>query len=76
MTDIVILVGGRGERLGNLTSQVPKPLIKIKDKRGSIHQMAAMVNKTNSFNGWDYWHYKNKNKKLESIDVLRNKLRG
>ena len=49
--------------------------IRIDDKRGSIHQIAALVNKTSSFNGWDYWHYKNKDKKLESIDVLRNKLR-
>ena len=49
--------------------------IRIDDDRGSIHQIAALVNKTSSFNGWDYWHYKNKDQKLESIDVLRNKLR-
>ncbi len=29
---IIILCGGRGSRLGNLTKRVPKPLIKINDK--------------------------------------------
>ena len=33
MNDIVILVGGKGSRLGKLTKKNPKPLIKIKDKR-------------------------------------------
>ena len=33
MTDAVILVGGRGSRLGNQTLKIPKPLIKIQDKR-------------------------------------------
>ncbi|MAV82525.1 MAG: DNA methyltransferase [Pelagibacteraceae bacterium] len=50
--------------------------IKIDGNRGSIHKVAAIVNKTSSFNGWDYWHYKNKNKELESIDELRKKLRN
>ena len=30
--DLVILVGGRGTRLGKITNNVPKPLIKIDDK--------------------------------------------
>ncbi len=33
MTDAVILVGGRGKRLGKLTLNTPKPLIKINNKR-------------------------------------------
>ena len=33
MNDIVILVGGKGSRLGKLTKKNPKPLLKIKDKR-------------------------------------------
>ena len=33
MTDVVILVGGRGKRLGKLTLNTPKPLIKINNKR-------------------------------------------
>ena len=33
MTDAVILVGGRGNRLGKITSKIPKPLIKIEDKK-------------------------------------------
>ena len=32
MNDAVILVGGRGRRLGKLTNKIPKPLIKIGDK--------------------------------------------
>ena len=32
MNDAVILVGGRGKRLGKLTNKIPKPLIKIGDK--------------------------------------------
>ena len=33
MTDIVILVGGRGKRLGKITHKTPKPLIIINKKR-------------------------------------------
>ena len=33
MTDAVILVGGRGKRLGIFTKNIPKPLIKINNKR-------------------------------------------
>ena len=33
MTDIVILVGGRGKRLGKITRKTPKPLIMINKKR-------------------------------------------
>ena len=33
MTDIVILVGGRGKRLGEITHKTPKPLIIINKKR-------------------------------------------
>ena len=29
MTDLVILVGGKGKRLGDITLKTPKPLIKI-----------------------------------------------
>ena len=32
MTDLVILVGGRGKRLGKITNSIPKPLIKINNK--------------------------------------------
>ena len=30
--DAVILVGGKGTRLGNLTKKIPKPLLKINNK--------------------------------------------
>jgi len=33
MTDAVILVGGRGTRLGKITKKTPKPLIRIENKR-------------------------------------------
>ena len=33
MNDLVILVGGRGERLGKITKHTPKPLIKIRNKK-------------------------------------------
>lgn len=33
MNDLVVLVGGRGKRLGSITRYTPKPLIKIKDKK-------------------------------------------
>lgn len=33
MTDAVILVGGRGTRLGEITKKTPKPLIKFENKR-------------------------------------------
>jgi histidinol-phosphate phosphatase family protein len=33
MTDLVILVGGKGKRLGKLTKYTPKPLIQIKNKK-------------------------------------------
>ena len=33
MTDIVVLVGGRGKRLGKITHKTPKPLIMINKKR-------------------------------------------
>ena len=32
MTDLVILVGGKGKRLGKLTKKIPKPLIRINKK--------------------------------------------
>ena len=31
MNDLVILVGGRGKRLGKVTKHTPKPLVKIKN---------------------------------------------
>ena len=30
--DIVVLVGGRGTRLGKITKKIPKPLIKVNNK--------------------------------------------
>ena len=49
--------------------------ISYENERGSIHKIAAKVNNTSSFNGWDYWHYEDKSKKLISIDEIRKKIR-
>ena len=50
--------------------------ISYKNERGSIHKIAAKVNKTSSFNGWDYWHYEDKKKNLVCIDEIRKKMRN
>ena len=36
---IIILCGGRGKRLGNITSKIPKPLIKV----GKISIIGSLV---------------------------------
>lgn len=44
-------------------------------KAGSIHSLAASLLERESCNGWTFWHYLRKSKKLETIDVLRQKMR-
>ena len=39
--------------------------------RGSIHIMAAKIQKVASFNGWDYWSAEKKDGTLVSIDEVR-----
>ena len=41
--NIVILVGGRGSRLGSLTSKTPKPLIKINRKPFLDHLICKLI---------------------------------
>ena len=36
----------------------------FENDRGSIHKIAAKINNTTTFNGWDYWHYEDSKKKL------------
>jgi len=55
---------------------LPDGSITYKNNRGSIHKIAAKVNNTISFNGWDYWHFEDKKKKLISIDEIRKKIRS
>ena len=55
---------------------LPDGSISYKNERGSIHKIAAKVNKTSSFNGWDYWHYEDKKKNLICIDEIRKKMRS
>lgn len=40
----VILAGGKGTRLGNLTKEIPKPMIKIGDKPVLEHQIETLIN--------------------------------
>ena len=44
--------------------------------RGSIHKIAAKINNTSTFNGWDYWHYEDSKKELISINEIRKKIRN
>jgi modification methylase len=43
--------------------------------RRSIHQMAALLQKTLAFNGWDYWSAIKQGGALVSIDVVRDAAR-
>ena len=47
--------------------------IKCKNSEGSIHKVAAGIMKTESYNGWTYWHY-NLDGAIVSIDHLRQRL--
>ena len=44
--DLVILAGGRGKRISNLTNKIPKPLIKI----NGIHFLQYLINFYSKFN--------------------------
>ena len=55
---------------------LPDGSISYQDQRGSIHKIAAKVNNTTSFNGWDFWHYEDPKKNLVSIDEIRKKIRN
>lgn len=44
--------------------------------RGSIHVMAARIQRTVSFNGWDYWSAVKRDGTLVPIDNLRKYARG
>ena len=41
--DVVILVGGKGTRLGRITKKIPKPLIKIKNKSFLDHLISKLI---------------------------------
>ena len=45
------------------------------DATGSIHRIAAHVQRLDACNGWTFWHYEHKGQ-LISIDVLRQQLRA
>ena len=47
--------------------------IKCKNSEGSIHKVAAGIMRTESYNGWTYWHY-NLNGAIVPIDHLRQRL--
>ncbi len=45
------------------------------ETRGSIHQVGAQLQGAPACNGWAFWHFLHKGRKI-SIDVLRQKLRA
>ena len=47
--------------------------IKCKNSEGSIHKVAARIMRTESYNGWTYWHY-NLDGATVPIDHLRQRL--
>ncbi len=66
------LVSPRGERVmitqdGNLTHQLYG--------KASIHVMAAKIQRSVSFNGWDYWSAQKRDGSLVAIDELRKYIR-
>jgi modification methylase len=66
------LVGARGDRVmitkdGQLTHGLLG--------KGSIHIMAARIQRAVSFNGWDYWSAQRRDGTLVSIDSLRKLVR-
>ncbi|MBP3397908.1 MAG: hypothetical protein J6K82_03175, partial [Alphaproteobacteria bacterium] len=67
------LVSPRGERVmitqdGQLTHQLYG--------KASIHVMAAKLQRSVSFNGWDYWSAQKQDGTLVAIDELRKYLRN
>ena len=47
MTDLVILVGGKGTRLGKFTKKIPKPLLKIEKNKTFLDFLLSKVIKYN-----------------------------
>ena len=49
--------------------------IKSEAAEGSIHQVGAAAQNAAACNGWEYWHYRDKQKGLVCIDELRRQIR-
>ena len=67
------LVGPRGDRV-MITHD--GQLIHTLYGKASIHVMAARIQHSVSFNGWDYWSAEKKDGKLVPIDELRKYVRN
>ncbi|MCL2748595.1 MAG: site-specific DNA-methyltransferase [Alphaproteobacteria bacterium] len=66
------LVGPRGDRVMiTKDGQLSHALY----GKGSIHVMAARIQRAVSFNGWDYWSAEKRDGTLVSIDALRKLVR-
>ncbi|MDR0967896.1 MAG: site-specific DNA-methyltransferase [Rickettsiales bacterium] len=66
------LVGLRGDRVMiTRDGQLTHPIY----GKNSIHIMAAKIQHTVSFNGWDYWSAQKNNGELVAIDSLRKMVR-
>lgn len=46
------------------------------DHAGSIHQVGAALQGAPSCNGWTFWHFEHKARKLVPVDMLRQKIRA
>ena len=67
------LVSPRGERVMiTRDAQLAHPLI----GKASIHVMAAKLQRSVSFNGWDYWSAEKRDGTLVAIDELRKYIRN
>ena len=67
------LVSPRGERVMiTRDGQLTHPLI----GKASIHVMAAKLQRSVSFNGWDYWSAEKRDGGLDAIDELRKYIRN
>ncbi|MBR2136422.1 MAG: site-specific DNA-methyltransferase [Alphaproteobacteria bacterium] len=49
--------------------------VKSNIAEGSIHQVGAAAQNASACNGWEYWYYRNNDKKLVCIDELRRQVR-
>ena len=71
---ILIMCGGKGSRMGNLTSEIPKPLIEINGKAVLEHKINNYLNQ--GFKSLEIAVGYKKNKIEDLVSSLNNKLRS
>ncbi len=68
-----ILTDARGEHQAIIRSDGS---VKSAAAEGSIHQVGAAAQNAAACNGWEFWHYRDKDKGLICIDELRQQVRS